>query len=59
MASPVPESHLLGAGADAIFLETRGEVFQYSFIDEGKFSPDNPPEVHWDCPKCGWVDDTV
>ncbi len=24
-----------------------------------QFSPDNPPEVHWDCPKCGWVDDTV
>jgi hypothetical protein len=24
-----------------------------------RFSPDNPPEVHWDCPQCGWIDDTV
>ncbi len=20
---------------------------------------DNPPLVHWDCPACGWVDDSV
>ena len=24
-----------------------------------RFPPDNPPKVHWDCPMCGWVDDTV
>ena len=24
-----------------------------------QFPRDNPPEVHWDCPECGWVDDTV
>jgi len=23
------------------------------------FSEPNPSKVHWDCPECGWVDDTV
>ena len=24
-----------------------------------KFLEDNPPEAHWDCPKCGWIDDSI
>jgi rubredoxin len=24
-----------------------------------KFDRDNPPQVHWDCPECGWIDDSV
>ena len=24
-----------------------------------RFPKDNPRLVHWDCPECGWVDDTV
>lgn len=24
-----------------------------------RFNPNDPPPVHWDCPDCGWVDDTV
>ncbi len=23
------------------------------------FDKSNPPAVHWDCPVCGWVDDSV
>jgi hypothetical protein len=23
------------------------------------FPRDSPPEVHWDCPDCNWVDDTA
>ncbi|MDL5055381.1 hypothetical protein QQ056_17765 [Oscillatoria laete-virens NRMC-F 0139] len=23
------------------------------------FDRANPPPVHWDCPECGWVDDSV
>ena len=23
------------------------------------FSQNNPPAVHWDCPRCGWIDDSV
>jgi hypothetical protein len=22
------------------------------------YEPINPPPVHWDCPNCGWLDDT-
>ncbi|MBP0022208.1 MAG: hypothetical protein J7647_32210 [Cyanobacteria bacterium SBLK] len=24
-----------------------------------KFDRDNLPRVHWDCPSCGWMDDTI
>jgi hypothetical protein len=24
-----------------------------------EFDKTNPPEVHWDCPHCGWIDDSV
>lgn len=24
-----------------------------------RFDRDNPPEVHWDCPRCGWIDDAI
>ena len=24
-----------------------------------QFPKDNLPHVHWDCPTCGWVDDSV
>lgn len=24
-----------------------------------QFSKENPPAVHWDCPSCGWFDDSV
>ncbi|NEO33184.1 MAG: hypothetical protein F6K36_22715 [Symploca sp. SIO3C6] len=24
-----------------------------------RFPKDNLPAVHWDCPECGWVDDSV
>ena len=24
-----------------------------------QFPKENPPAVHWDCPACGWVDDSV
>ena len=24
-----------------------------------EFDKKNPPQVHWDCPNCGWVDDSV
>ncbi len=24
-----------------------------------KFDRNNPPLVHWDCPRCNWVDDSV
>lgn len=24
-----------------------------------EFDKINPPEVHWDCPSCGWIDDSV
>ena len=24
-----------------------------------QFPKENPPKVHWDCPACGWVDDSV
>ncbi|AIE76203.1 hypothetical protein D082_50410 (plasmid) [Synechocystis sp. PCC 6714] len=23
------------------------------------FDQDNPPPIYWDCPACGWVDDSV
>lgn len=23
------------------------------------FNLQNPPEVHWDCPECGWMDESV
>jgi hypothetical protein len=23
------------------------------------FDLNNPPLVHWDCPQCGWIDDSV
>lgn len=24
-----------------------------------QFDRKNPPAVHWDCPRCGWIDDSV
>jgi hypothetical protein len=24
-----------------------------------QFDRNNPPTVHWDCPHCGWIDDSV
>lgn len=24
-----------------------------------RFDPNNPPQVHWDCPGCGWMDDAI
>ncbi|WP_035800740.1 hypothetical protein [Crocosphaera chwakensis] len=24
-----------------------------------KFNKKNPPLIHWDCPNCGWIDDSV
>ena len=24
-----------------------------------EFDQRNPPAVHWDCPRCGWMDDSV
>ncbi len=24
-----------------------------------KFDKKNPPQIHWDCPNCGWIDDSV
>jgi rubrerythrin len=24
-----------------------------------QFAKNNPPKVHWDCPACGWMDDSV
>ena len=24
-----------------------------------RYPKDNPPAVHWDCPYCGWIDDSV
>ncbi len=24
-----------------------------------EFDKNNPPLIHWDCPNCGWIDDSV
>ena len=24
-----------------------------------QFNTNNPPEVHYDCPECGWIDDSI
>ncbi len=24
-----------------------------------RFDKNNPPAVHWDCPECGFIDDSV
>ncbi|MGB5771986.1 MAG: hypothetical protein WBM32_19280 [Crocosphaera sp.] len=24
-----------------------------------EFDKNNPPEIHWDCSSCGWIDDSV
>lgn len=24
-----------------------------------EFNKNNPPKIHWDCPSCNWVDDSV
>jgi predicted RNA-binding Zn-ribbon protein involved in translation (DUF1610 family) len=24
-----------------------------------RFNNNNTPQVHWDCPSCGWIDDSV
>jgi len=24
-----------------------------------QFDPNDPPLVHWDCPSCGWIDNSV
>jgi len=24
-----------------------------------RFDPNHPPQVHWDCPDCGWIDDAL
>jgi len=56
----IPESH------NRLTREEQWELLETHPLFTGRcpqcvytFSQEEPPAVHWDCPSCGWVDESV